>query len=66
MNAIEGMSHRLVANEMGIAVTTVRGYIKSAYSILESYRDDAKDYPDDMSAQEVAFMRITALDIPDS
>ncbi len=65
LNAIEGMSHRLVANEMGIGISTVRGYIKTAYAILESFRDDATRYPDDMSAQEVAFMRITALDIPD-
>lgn len=66
LNAIEGMSHRLVAHEMGIGVNAVRGYIKEAYTILESCHDDAGDYPDDMSAQEVAFMRITALDIPDS
>jgi DNA-binding NarL/FixJ family response regulator len=66
LNAIEGMSHRLVAHEMGIKVSAVRDYIKQAYATLESYHDDAGDYPDDMSAQEVAFMRITALDIPDS
>ena len=62
--AIEGMSHRLVANEMGIGLSTVQGYIKDAYAILESYHDDAGDYPQDMSAQEIAFMRITALDSP--
>lgn len=66
LNAIEGMSHRLVAHEMGIKVSAVRDYIKQAYATLESYHDDAGDYPDDMSAQEVAFMRITALDIPDN
>ena len=63
--AIEGLSHRLVANEMGIGESTVHGYIKEAYRILESYHDDKNDYLDDMSAQEIAFMRITALDIPD-
>ena len=64
--AIEGMSHKLTANEMGVEVSTVSDYVKKAYSILESYHDDASDYlKEDMSAQEVAFMRITALDIPD-
>ena len=63
--AIEGMSHKLTANEMGVEVSTVSDYVKKAYSILESYHDDAGDYlQEDMSAQEIAFMRITALDIP--
>lgn len=66
LNAIEGMSRRLVAHEMGIGVHAVNGYIKQAYAILEAYHGDTGDYPNDMSAQEVAFMRITALDIPDS
>ncbi len=59
--AIEGMRHRLIANEMGISVTTVRDYIKKAFLILES-ADDEDNYPTDMSPQEVAFMRLTALD----
>ncbi len=63
--AVEGMSHRLVAHEMGISENTARSYIRDAKKILEAYHDDAGDYPDDMSAQEIAFMRITALDIPD-
>ena len=63
--AIEGMPVRLVADEMGIAVSTARGYIKQAYQILESHNDDAGDYPDDMSAQEIAFMRLTALELGD-
>lgn len=63
--AIEGMPQRLVADEMGIAESTVRDYIKQAYRILESYHDDAGDYPADMNRQEIAFMRITALDIAD-
>lgn len=63
--AIEGMSHKLAADEMGIKVSAVRGYIKKSYAILESYHDDAGDYPNDMTAQEIAFMRITALDIPE-
>ena len=63
--AIEGMSHRLVAHEMGIALHTVQGYIKEARRTLESYHDDIGDYPDDMSPQEIDFMRLTALDLSD-
>ncbi len=59
--AIEGMRPRLIAHEMGISEATVRDYIKKAYRILESADDDC-DYPADMSQQEVAFMRLTALD----
>ena len=59
--AIEGMRPRLIAHEMGISEITVRDYIKKAYRILESAADDC-DYPADMSQQEVAFMRLTALD----
>ncbi len=62
--AIEGMSHKLVANEMGISVATVQSYVKEAYRILQDYHDDEGDYPLDMNQQEIAFMRITALDIP--
>ena len=61
--AIEGMPVRLIADEMGVGESTVRGYIKKAYAILESYHDDERDYPHDMSPQEVAFMRITALEL---
>ena len=59
--AIEGMPARLVADEMGISENAVRDYIKKAYRILESYHDDGGDYPLDMSQQEIAFMRLTAL-----
>ncbi len=59
--AIEGMRSRLIAHEMGISEITVHDYIKKAYRILES-ADDHCDYPADMSQQEVAFMRLTALD----
>ena len=51
---------RLVADEMGISTATVRGYIKLAYRILETY--DECQYPADMSQQELAFMRLTALE----
>ncbi len=63
--AVEGMPQRLVADEMGIGVNAVRGYIKDAYSILESSHEDKCDYPPGMNQQEIAFMRITALDIRD-
>ncbi len=58
--AIEGMPTRLIADEMGISRNTVQGYINEAYRILET--QDSGAYPDDMSRQELAFMRITALE----
>ena len=63
--AIEGMSHRLIAHEMRIAVNTVHDYIKEARRTLETYHDDIGDYPDDMSPQEIDFMRLTALELSD-
>lgn len=62
--AIEGLSHQLVANEMGIEVNTAQGHVKEAYRILESDHNDVTEYRE-LSPQEKAFMRITALDIPD-
>lgn len=56
---IEGMPAHLAADEMGISLHTIRGYIKEGYRILESY--DTVDYPLDMTPQERAFMRFTAL-----
>ncbi|MDQ7027456.1 MAG: hypothetical protein Q9P01_09645 [Anaerolineae bacterium] len=58
---IEGMPAHLAADEMGISLHTVRGYIKDGYRILESY--DQQEYPTDMTPQERAFMRFTALAI---
>ena len=58
--AVEGMPTRLVADEMGIGRSTVQDYIRKAYRILEAYDD--REYPDDMSPQELAFMRMTALE----
>ena len=55
---IEGMPAHLAADEMGISLHTIRGYIKDGYRILESY--DHTDYPSDMTPQERAFMRFTA------
>jgi DNA-binding NarL/FixJ family response regulator len=56
---IEGMPAHLAADEMGISLHTIRGYIKEGYRILESY--DTLEYPTDMTPQERAFMRFTAL-----
>lgn len=57
---IEGMSAELAADEMGISPHTVRSYVKEGYRILETYDDTP--YPPDLSPQERAFMRITALE----
>jgi DNA-binding NarL/FixJ family response regulator len=56
---IEGMPAHLAADEMGISLHTIRGYIKEGYRILEAYDDH--EYPVDMTPQERAFMRFTAL-----
>ncbi len=56
---IEGMPAHLAAHEMGISLHTIRGYIKEGYRILESY--DESEYPVEMTPQERAFMRFTAL-----
>jgi len=60
---IEGMPAHLAADEMGISLHTVRSYIKEGYRILEAY--DETQYPSDMTPQERAFMRFTALAMPD-
>jgi DNA-binding NarL/FixJ family response regulator len=56
---VEGMSAELAADEMGISAHTVRSYVKEGYRILETYDDTI--YPPNLSPQERAFMRITAL-----
>ncbi len=56
---VEGMPAHLAADEMGISLHTIRGYVKEGYRILESY--DETEYPVDMTPQERAFMRFTAL-----
>ncbi len=58
---IEGMPAHLAADEMGISLHTIRGYIRDGYRILEAYEDD-HEYPIDMTPQERAFMRFTALE----
>lgn len=57
---IEGMPAHLAADEMGISLHTIRGYIKEGYRILESH--DHTEYPVDMTPQERAFMRFTAIE----
>ncbi len=59
LTVIEGMPAHLAADEMGISLHTIRGYVKEGYRILES--NDDTDYPVDMTPQERAFMRFTAL-----
>ncbi|MCY4145320.1 MAG: hypothetical protein OXE95_00400 [Chloroflexi bacterium] len=63
--AVEGMPQKLVAHEMDIEVETVRDYIRQAYDILDELHPDDTAYPLDMHRQEIAFMRITALTLPD-
>jgi DNA-binding NarL/FixJ family response regulator len=55
---IKGMPAQLAADEMGISLHTIRSYIKEGYRILEA--NDETKYPDDMSPQERAFMRLTS------
>lgn len=55
---VEGMPAHLAADEMGISLHTIRGYIKEGYRIMEAYDDT--EYPVDMTPQERAFMRFTA------
>jgi len=55
---IKGMPAQLASDEMGISLHTIRSYIKEGYRILEAY--DETKYPDDMSPQERAFMRLTS------
>jgi DNA-binding NarL/FixJ family response regulator len=55
---LEGLPAHLAADEMGISLHTIRGYIKEGYRILEAYDDT--EYPVDMTPQERAFMRFTA------
>jgi DNA-binding NarL/FixJ family response regulator len=57
---IEGMSAQLAADEMGVSPHTIRSYIKEGYRILKAHDDT--EYPENMSPEEQAFMRFTALD----
>lgn len=61
---VKGMPAHLAADEMGISLHTVRSYIKEGYRILEAY--DGTEYPQDMTPQERAFMRLTGIEDEDS
>ena len=63
LTVVEGMPAHLAADEMGISLHTVRSYIKEGYRILEAH--DESEYPIDMTPQERAFMRLTALALDD-
>lgn len=58
---VEGMSAELAADEMGLSPHTIRTYIKEGYSILEA--NDQTPLPANLSPQEKAFMRLTALEL---
>jgi DNA-binding NarL/FixJ family response regulator len=60
---VKGMPAQLAADEMGISLHTIRSYIKEGYRILESY--DETEYPEEMSPQERAFMRLTGFEDPE-
>jgi DNA-binding NarL/FixJ family response regulator len=55
---LDGLPAHLAADEMGISLHTIRGYVKDGYRILEAHDDT--EYPEAMTAQERAFMRLTA------
>lgn len=54
-------SHSAVAREMGLKVVSVSDYISHAYDILADAEVEFV-IPNDMSAQEIAFTRLTALE----
>jgi DNA-binding NarL/FixJ family response regulator len=56
---VGGMPAYLVADELGIGLSTVRGYVKKAYRILEE--TVVMDFPEGVTQQERAFLRYTAL-----
>ena len=60
---LDGLPAHLAADEMGISLHTIRGYIKEGYRILEAHDD--VEYATDMTPQERAFMRLTAFDEDD-
>ncbi len=61
--AIEGMPAALIADEMSLAESTVRDYIKEAYGAL-GLRDADDAFLADLSQRERAFMKLTALEAP--
>jgi DNA-binding NarL/FixJ family response regulator len=61
---IEGLPAERAADEMGVSISTVRSYIKEGYHILEASDDTV--FPPSMSPAERAFLRYTALELPES
>ncbi len=59
--AIEGMPAKLIADEMSLAESTIRGNIKNAYVILGLHEYD-ETFLADMDNRERAFMKLTALE----
>lgn len=59
---IEGLPAERAAEEMGVSISTVRSYIKEGYRILEA--DDETVYPASISPAERAFLRYSALELP--
>ncbi len=60
--ALEGMPADLIADEMSLAPSTVRSYIKEAYDALGMF--NASNALDDLPRRERAFMKLTALEAP--
>ena len=61
--AIEGMPAALIADELTLAESTVRDYIKDAYDALGLHESD-DTFLADLSQRERAFMKLTALEDP--
>lgn len=59
---VEGLPAERAAEEMGVSTSTVRSYIKEGYRILEAGDDTV--YPSSISPAERAFLRYTALELP--
>ncbi len=61
---IEGLPAELAAEAMGVSTNTVRSYVKEGYRILEACDDTV--YPANMSPAERAFLRFSALNMPET
>lgn len=60
---VEGLPAERAAEEMGVSTSTVRSYIKEGYRILEAADDTI--YPATMSPAERAFLRYSAIELPE-
>ena len=60
---VEGLPAERAAEEMGVSTSTVRSYIKEGYRILEAADDTI--YPATMSPSERAFLRYSAIELPE-